>query len=88
MLIALKLAQYDIIKQIRGVRPLLLLDDVFDKLDMNRVEQLIGLVSGENFGQIFITDANKVRMQGVLGKLSAQYKLFNVQSGTLTSDQE
>lgn len=84
MLIALKLAQYDIIKQMRSVRPLLLLDDVFDKLDMNRVEQLIALVSGDHFGQIFISDANKVRMEGVLGKLSAQYRLFNVEAGVLT----
>lgn len=88
MLIALKLAQYDIIKQIRGVRPLLLLDDVFDKLDMNRVEQLIELVSGDNFGQIFITDANKVRMGGVLGKLAVEYRLFNVDSGLLTPDKQ
>lgn len=85
MLIALKLAQFDIIKQVRGLRPLLLLDDVFDKLDMSRVEQLITLVSGDNFGQIFITDSNKVRLEGVLDGLQCKYKLFDVVTGNITS---
>lgn len=86
MLIALKLAQFDIISQTRGVRPLLLLDDVFDKLDMNRVRQLITLVSGERFGQIFITDSNKVRLEGVLRALSCQYRLFDVQGGNIVEN--
>lgn len=81
MLLALKLAQFDLIREIRDVKPILLLDDVFDKLDLSRVEQLIGMVSSDRFGQIFITDSNKVRLDGILGKLTENYKLFEVRDG-------
>lgn len=81
MLLALKLAQFDVIRELRGVRPILLLDDVFDKLDMARVEQLIGMVSSDRFGQIFITDSNKVRLEGILAKMTENYKLFGVAGG-------
>lgn len=81
MLLALKLAQFDIIRELKGVKPILLLDDVFDKLDMARVEQLIGMVSSDRFGQIFITDSNKVRLEGILAKLTENYKLFEVGGG-------
>ena len=84
MLLALKLAQFDIIRELRGVKPILLLDDVFDKLDMARVEQLIGMVSSDRFGQIFITDSNKVRLEGILAKMTENYKLFGVGGGTFT----
>lgn len=84
MLLALKLAQFDIIRELRGIKPILLLDDVFDKLDMARVEQLIGMVSSDRFGQIFITDSNKVRLEGILGKMTENYKLFGVSGGTFT----
>lgn len=80
-LIALKLAQYSIVAEHRGEKPILLLDDLFDKLDMDRVERLIGLVSREDFGQIFITDCNKVRLEGILGRSGEQYTLFNVEEG-------
>ncbi len=82
MLLALKLAQFDLIREAKGIRPILLLDDVFDKLDMARVEQLIGVVSSDRFGQIFITDSNKVRLEGILAKLTENYKLFEVSGGT------
>ena len=84
MLLALKLAQFDIIRELRGVKPILLLDDVFDKLDMARVEQLSGMVSSDRFGQIFITDSNKVRLEGILAKMTENYKLFGVGGGTFT----
>ena len=80
-LIALKLAQYSIVAAHSGEKPLLLLDDLFDKLDMQRVERLIGLVSREDFGQIFITDCNKVRLEGILEKSGQDYALFNVDGG-------
>ena len=61
-LIALKLAQYAVVAQTKGERPILLLDDLFDKLDAGRVEQLIRLVSDDTFGQILITDCNPTRL--------------------------
>ena len=82
-LLALKLAQYSIVAQQNGERPILLLDDLFDKLDMSRVEELLRLVSGERFGQIFITDCNKVRLQSVLDKANADYALFTVADGEI-----
>lgn len=84
MLIALKLAQAEIIKhqnQTSAIRPILLLDDVFDKLDFQRVENLLKLVSSEDFGQIFITDSNKTRMESTLTQLSGDYRLFRVSMG-------
>ena len=60
-LVSLKFAQYEIMRDGYGYAPILLLDDVFDKLDMNRIGNLIGMVAGSGFGQIFITDCNKVR---------------------------
>ena len=84
-LLALKLAQYSIVAEQCGERPILLLDDLFDKLDMSRVEELLRLVSGERFGQIFITDCNKVRLQTVLDKAKADYSLFSVADGEIKS---
>ncbi len=75
-LIALKLAQYSVAANVAGRKPLLLLDDLFDKLDMERVGRLIGLVAGDDFGQIFITDCNKVRLEQVL--VGQDYKLWCV----------
>jgi DNA replication and repair protein RecF len=80
-LIALKLAQFDFIAKVSGIKPILLLDDIFDKLDANRVHQLIDLVAHDGFGQIFITDTNKHRLEEVLGKVSSGYRFFNVENG-------
>jgi len=63
------------------------LDDIFDKLDMQRVEQLIGIVSDERFGQIFITDCNKVRLEGILSGNRCDYTLFSVADGTVAAPQ-
>lgn len=87
-LVALKLAQYTIVAQERGEKPILLLDDLFDKLDMSRVEKLLGLVSREDFGQIFITDCNKVRLQGILDKSGEGYSLFGVDDGQVTEQKK
>lgn len=80
-LIALKLAQFDFLKTVSGQSPILLLDDVFDKLDMERVEQFIQLVAHDGFGQIFITDTNKNRLDEILEKLNSGYSLFLVENG-------
>ena len=80
-LVALKLAQYTILGEERGERPILLLDDLFDKLDARRVEQLIRLVSGEKFGQILITDCNPTRLKRILEAAQSDYKLYTVTEG-------
>ena len=68
-LIALKLAQYDFLKEEQGTKPVLLLDDIFDKLDEARVEHLVRLVSSDNFGQIFITDTHPERTEPLVKKI-------------------
>lgn len=80
-LIALKLAQYAIIARNKQERPLLLLDDLFDKLDASRVERLIRLVSDDGFGQILITDCNPTRLQTILDKTGGEYRLYTIENG-------
>ena len=80
-LISLKLAQFSLMKEVEKKLPILLLDDVFDKLDFQRVEYLLSLVSGDMFGQIFITDSNKVRINKILESASAESKCFSVVDG-------
>jgi len=82
-LISLKLAQFEIMRDIYKKAPLLLLDDVFDKLDMERVEALLNLVSSNFFGQIFITDSNKVRVDAILGKINGSSSSFEIKSGVV-----
>ncbi|MFD0964020.1 DNA replication/repair protein RecF [Pseudofulvibacter geojedonensis] len=77
-LIALKLAQFDFLKNESGVRPILLLDDIFDKLDENRVSQLIHLVNGNDFGQIFISDTHKERTENIIKETEKTYELFQL----------
>ena len=80
--IALKLAQFEFLKRTASqTTPLLLLDDIFDKLDANRVEQIVRLVSGDNFGQIFITDTNRDHLDQILSTSALDYKIFHVDSG-------
>ena len=80
-IIALKLAQYQIIAEQTGKSPILLLDDVFDKLDESRVAELITLVASDSFGQIVITDCSHERMERLLANSGAEYKLFDVTYG-------
>ncbi|WP_310993937.1 DNA replication/repair protein RecF [Aequorivita marina] len=75
-LIALKLAQFDFIKNHSKTNPILLLDDIFDKLDEKRVEHLISLVDNENFGQLFISDTHAERTEEVIKKVHQTYKMF------------
>ena len=83
-LIALKLAEYRLLAERVGDKPILLLDDLFDKLDMRRVSQLLRLVGGEMFGQILITDCNKHRLQRTLSEAGVEYELFHIAEGHAT----
>lgn len=80
-IIALKLAQYQIIAEQTHRSPILLLDDVFDKLDESRVAELISIVASDAFSQIIITDCSYERMERLLSGSDADYKLFNVTYG-------
>lgn len=82
-LLALRLAQYALLHREKGVAPLLLLDDIFDKLDEQRVRQLVGLLLGRSFGQIFITDTQRVRMEAIVSSFGADYQIFTVENGQL-----
>ena len=77
-LVALKLAKFDYIKRKAGFSPILLLDDIFDKFDSERVEQIIRLVGNHRFGQIFITDTHQSRLQEILDSNNTDYKLFGI----------
>lgn len=77
-LIALKLAQFEFIKQQANVVPILLLDDIFDKLDENRVGQIVDLVNDNEFGQIFITDTHADRTENVIKKSNKEYQIFKL----------
>lgn len=77
-LIALKLAQFDFIKAQSGVNPILLLDDIFDKLDEHRVAQIIKLVDNENFGQLFISDTHAERTESAVKQVHQSYEVFKL----------
>ena len=82
--IALKLAQFDFLKRTNSkTTPLLLLDDIFDKLDAQRVEQIVKLVAGDEYGQIFITDTNRDHLDLILSRSSLDYKIFHVDNGEI-----
>ncbi len=81
--IAVKLAQFDFNCKIKGFKPILLLDDIFDKLDNNRVAQLVRLVGEDCFGQVFITDTQRQRMQYLLDNVDVNHKIFEVNNGSV-----
>ena len=82
-LTALKFAKFDYIRRMAGCPPMLLLDDIFDKFDSERVEQIIRLVNDSMFGQIFITDTHCDRLQEILSLHNAEYKLFNISNNAV-----
>jgi DNA replication and repair protein RecF len=84
-LVSLKMAQFKVMREKSGITPLLLLDDIFDKLDDDRVGQMLKLVSGKDFGQIFITDTHPARVAELL-KDEKDVKVFPVSQGTITVD--
>lgn len=80
-LTALKLAQFAYLVKQKGVKPLLLLDDIFDKLDADRVSQIIRIVSSTDFGQVFVTDTNREHIDEILKQHAMEYKIFHVEGG-------
>jgi DNA replication and repair protein RecF len=78
-LVALKFAQYDFIKKVKGFQPILLLDDIFDKFDRQRVEKILKNLAKDHFGQIFITDTSEDRLKALLDDTEADYKLFLIE---------
>lgn len=79
-LLALRLAQYEVLRTEKKVTPILLLDDIFDKLDIQRVRQLVALLIRQDFGQIFITDSQRERIEPIIASFSGAYKIFEVLS--------
>ncbi|WP_374165637.1 DNA replication/repair protein RecF [Arcticibacter sp. MXS-1] len=82
-LIALKLAQYTFLQENKGFKPILLLDDIFDKLDEKRIKKLMQMVSHEDFGQIFITDTNRERIETIFDAIGVKPAIFAVEKGTV-----
>lgn len=86
-LIALKLAQFDFIKSIKQVTPILLLDDIYDKLDDLRVKQLMELVSSEKFGQLFVTDTHPTRLAELFNSDAIDIKVFKITNGAVSNEE-
>ncbi len=84
-LLALKLAQFEFIKEQKNIKPLLLLDDVYDKLDEERFTKLLETVSGDSFGQVFITDTHLERIEDLMNKKQIENKIFSVGNGNAQS---
>ncbi len=81
-LIALKLAQFEYTRKVKGFKPILLFDDIFDKLDFSRVQQIINLVGSNNFGQVFITDTQSERINLIFRDNSQNHLIYRVVSGS------
>jgi DNA replication and repair protein RecF len=81
--VALKLAQFDFIRSLNKIKPILLLDDIFDKLDSSRVEQIVKLVADDHFGQIFITDTNREHLDAILRESGGDYRIFVLDKGSI-----
>ncbi len=86
-LIALRLAQFEWLKMHLGILPILLLDDIFDKLDDNRVGRLLQLVSNHSFGQVLVTDTNRDRLERIFVDVSVPINYFEVKNGTVPAPQ-
>ncbi len=85
LVLSMKLAQFEFLRRtVSSTTPLLLLDDIFDKLDAQRVEKIISIVASDTYGQIFITDTNRTHIDHILSSSRSGYKLFHVENGTLT----
>jgi DNA replication and repair protein RecF len=82
-LISLKFAQFEFIKNASGIKPILLLDDIFDKLDANRVGKIIELVLQDRFGQIFITDTNRKHLEDIVIQMNSEYLIFMIANGNV-----
>jgi DNA replication and repair protein RecF len=87
LLVSLRLAQFDYVKRQKNVKPILLLDDIYDKLDETRVRKLMELVSSHRFGQIFITDTNADRIKKLFKGIDSELKIFRVEKGLVTNNE-
>ncbi|HYG03553.1 MAG TPA: DNA replication/repair protein RecF [Chryseosolibacter sp.] len=85
-IIALKLAHFDVVEKIKGIRPILLLDDIFDKLDDLRIEKLLQMIRDDRFGQLFLTDARPDRTAGLLDEIGVPARIFTVENGVITEE--
>ena len=82
--VAIKLAQFEYTRKLKKFKPILLFDDIFDKLDDNRVEQIIHLVNEDNFGQVFITDTQRERVERIFKDVEIDHQIFSVEKGTVS----
>ena len=87
-LVALKLAEFEFIRKLTEIPPILLLDDIFDKFDASRVKQIISLVADNQFGQIFITDTNEQRLMGILEEIPAAHRVFKIGNDAAIEEME
>jgi DNA replication and repair protein RecF len=81
------LAQHQFIKNVKKQNPILMLDDIYDKLDETRFKNLVEMVSSEDFGQVFITDTHKERMRHLFTEMQVSYKIFEVEQGNVNLEQ-
>ncbi len=86
--ISLKLAHFDIIKKNKNIKPILLLDDIFDKLDDNRISKLMEMVAQDAFGQLFITDARPERTEKIFEHIRAEIRIFHIANGVVTAEKQ
>ena len=86
LLIALKLAQYTYLNEKKAFKPLLLLDDIFDKLDEQRITKLMTMVSHDDFGQIFITDTSSERVKRIFSEIGVGLSIFEIENGAIRQD--
>jgi len=84
--VAIKLAQFEYTRKTKNYKPMLLFDDIFDKLDENRVQQIVHLVNQDNFGQVFITDTQRERVEQIFKDVDIGHKIFSVSDGKATSE--
>lgn len=82
--IALRLAQYEFLRDVTAMKPLLLLDDIFDKLDAGRVERIMKIVASDTFGQIFITDTNRRHLDEIIALTGGEDSIWSVTDGVFT----
>jgi len=83
LIVTLKIAQFEVMREERGFKPILLMDDVFDKLDDQRIEKIMNLVAGHTFGQIFVTDARPERTLSIFESIQSEKSIFHIHEGTV-----
>ena len=84
--LAIKLAEFSFLKKEKGYIPIVILDDVFDKLDKNRVKHLVSLLFENNFGQVFISDTERDRVEQIFERSSVSYKIFEIEKGNIINE--